>query len=224
MDLLFKKLKKVELFSDYNEDQIKRILNTIKYKVNKYNDKDIIALQGDRVKGIGVILKGEVYVNKIYEDGRQLQVKKMVFGELIGHALVFADTNFYTSTLISHGDSEVMFVPNEGIADMCMNNRSIFNNLVRILSNQVVYLSNRLKLSSLGTIRKKLISYLINEYEKQNSQVLEIPISRKKMAEFFGVTRPALSNEMIKMKKDGLIDYKDNIIEIINISKLKNEI
>ncbi len=112
----------------------------------------------------------------------------------------------------------------ENVINMCMDNREFLNNFLRILSNQIVYLSERLKLISCGTIRKKIINYLLMEYKKQKTLKIKVFMTRKKMSEIFGVTRPALSNEMIIMKKEGLIEYKGDVIEIIDIFKLEKEL
>ncbi len=50
--------------------------------------------------------------------------------------------------------------------------------------------------------------------------MIQLGMTRKKMAESLGVSRPALSHEMMHMKKDGLIDYVNQSIEILDYQGL----
>lgn len=221
---IFEQLEQCELFKGFDKLKIQKILKNSYYEVVKYTKGEIIALEGDEIKALGVVLSGDVDVKKLYETGKMLQVKKLGIGDLIGNATVFSDSNYYPSTIISSNDSNILFISQKDIVYMCMNNRQFFSNFVRSLSNQIVYLSEKVKFISSGTIRKKVINYLLMEYRKNRTLKIELSMTRKKMAEFFGVTRPALSKEMIIMKKEHLIDYKDNIIEIIDLNKLEEEL
>lgn len=213
-----------QLFKDFDREQINNLLEKLDYKIKDFNKGEIIAFEGDEIKDLGLVLSGEIDVKKLHENGKMLQVKKLVSGDSLGHASIFSDINYYSSTLISNNNSKVMFIPNEAIVDMCMGNRQFFENFVRILSNQIVFLSDRMKFISSGKIRKKIINYLLTEYKKQNNLKIKVSVTRKKMAEIFGVSRPALSNEMILMKKDGLIAYKDSVIEILDLDTLEKEL
>ncbi|SHG94094.1 Crp/Fnr family transcriptional regulator [Tepidibacter thalassicus] len=221
---MFKELENSELFKGFDSEQIHNMLKKINYKIEEFSKGEVIAMEGENVESLGIVLSGEINVNKMYENGKQFQVKKIVCGDLIGHGFVFSDINYYSSTLISNDYSKILFISNENIIDLCMGNRKFLSNFVRLLSNQVIYLSERLKFISCGTIRQKIINYLLTEYKKQKTLKIKIFVTRKKMAEIFGVTRPALSNEMIRMKKEGLIKYKEDIIEIIDIYKLEEEL
>lgn len=218
------RLENTELFKGFDSKQINNLLAKLDYTIKEFNKGEIIAIEGDEIKELGLVLFGEIDVKKLHENGKMLQVKKLISGDSLGHANIFSDINYYSSTLIASNNSKVMFIPNEAIVDLCMSNRQFFHNFVRILSNQIVFLSNRMKFISSGKIRKKIINYLFTEYKKQNNSKIKVSVTRKKMAEIFGVSRPALSNEMILMKKEGLIEYKDNIIEILDFHKLEKEL
>ena len=45
---------------------------------------------------------------------------------------------------------------------------------------------------------------------KQNSQRIIIPFNRQQLADYLSVHRSALSNELSKMQKDGIISYHKN--------------
>ncbi len=70
------------------------------------------------------------------------------------------------------------------------------------------------EMSSRST-RQKLISYLSEESAKQKSSTFEIPFNRQQLADFLSVDRSAMSNELCKMRDDGLIRFERNRFTLI---------
>ena len=60
------------------------------------------------------------------------------------------------------------------------------------------------------TTREKILSYLSAQSMKQNSQKITIPFNRQQLADYLSVDRSALSNELSKMQKEGIISYHKN--------------
>ena len=59
-------------------------------------------------------------------------------------------------------------------------------------------------------IREKLISYLSEEAKKQNSPRITIPFNRQQLADYLSVDRSAMSNELGKMRDEGLLEFEKN--------------
>ena len=59
-------------------------------------------------------------------------------------------------------------------------------------------------------IRDRLLSYLSERAMENGSTHFTIPFDRQQLADYLGVDRSALSNELSKMQKDGLITYRKN--------------
>ena len=62
----------------------------------------------------------------------------------------------------------------------------------------------------------------MTEYKLQNSRTIKLKMTKEKIAESLGVTRPSLSRELINMKEIGLIDYSRSYIEILNLEEIEN--
>ncbi|MBR3031699.1 MAG: winged helix-turn-helix domain-containing protein [Clostridiales bacterium] len=65
------------------------------------------------------------------------------------------------------------------------------------------------------TTREKLISYLSAEARRQNSASITIPYNRQQLADFLSVDRSAMSNELCKMRDEGLIVFKKNRFQLL---------
>jgi len=53
----------------------------------------------------------------------------------------------------------------------------------------------------------------------QKSNIIKLEVTKKDLAEKFGVQRSSLSRELNKMRKDGLIEYDAYSITIVNLDK-----
>ncbi|MCM1230800.1 MAG: helix-turn-helix domain-containing protein [Ruminococcus flavefaciens] len=56
--------------------------------------------------------------------------------------------------------------------------------------------------------KEKLMTYLLEEAKRQGKPDFIIPYDRQALADFLGVERSAMSSEISKLKKDGVIDSK----------------
>ncbi|MBR5772006.1 MAG: winged helix-turn-helix domain-containing protein, partial [Clostridia bacterium] len=64
------------------------------------------------------------------------------------------------------------------------------------------------------SIRNRLISYFTTMSIEQGNNEFTIPFSRQQLADYLSVDRSALSNELSKMQKDGIITYKKNRVRL----------
>lgn len=71
-------------------------------------------------------------------------------------------------------------------------------------------LMQKLDHMSKRSTREKLISYLSEEAGKQNRGTFEIPFNRQQLADYLSVDRSAMSNELCKMRDEGLLIFQKN--------------
>lgn len=69
-----------------------------------------------------------------------------------------------------------------------------------MLSRKIDHISRR-------TTREKLLAYLSYHAQAQGSSTFDIPFNRQELADYLSVDRSALSQELGKMKRDGLVDF-----------------
>ncbi|NLX61688.1 MAG: Crp/Fnr family transcriptional regulator [Tissierellia bacterium] len=210
------------LFKGLKEKEILSILEKINYKIISYNKGDVIAIEGDECNSLGIILKGSIEVQKIFPSGQVTTINNFKEGNVFGESLVFTDKHTYPATISAMETSEIMFIEREDIIKLAMLNKTILTNFVRLLSHRILMLNDRISNLSQDSIRKKIANFLLSEYRKQESYIISIPYSRKKMAELLNVPRPSLSRELVKMQDDNLISFDKNTIKIIDIDQLEN--
>ena len=71
-------------------------------------------------------------------------------------------------------------------------------------------LSRRIFHTSAKSIRGRLLSYLSAQAMQEGSLDFYIPFNRQQLADYLSVDRSALSNELSKMQKEGMLTVKRN--------------
>ncbi|MBA1336841.1 MAG: hypothetical protein HPY66_3277 [Firmicutes bacterium] len=219
---LKKALSECQLFNKFTEIEISDMLVNTRYRINAYSRDQVIAIEGDPASSIGIVLEGNIEVQKSYPSGRNVTIKRMKQGDIFGESLVFTKQNSYPATVISVNKSKVLFLSMHDIIKICSTNKTFLFNFMGVLSNRILMLNEKLKNLSYQTIRQQIADFIMQEYKKQKSSTIIVPFTRKEMAEHFGTTRPSLSRELVNMKRDGLIDFTKDTITIKDLSALED--
>jgi len=86
----------------------------------------------------------------------------------------------------------------------------LIKNLLQISAQKNLGLSRRILHTSSKSIRRRLLSYFSQQAMQNGSYQFTIPFNRQQLADYLGVDRSAMSNELSKMQADGLLSYEKN--------------
>lgn len=93
---------------------------------------------------------------------------------------------------------------------VCRSQNRLIQNLVIISAEKNLQLSRRSMHTSPKAIRERLFSYFSQQVSAQRSNKIVIPFDRQQLADYLNLDRSALSKELGKMRKDGLIEFHKN--------------
>ena len=82
--------------------------------------------------------------------------------------------------------------------------------LLMLVSHENMKKEYRLAILSRNGLRERIISYLSMQANRLNRSSFSVPFSREEMASFLCVNRSALSHELSKMQKDGILSFSKN--------------
>ena len=92
-------------------------------------------------------------------------------------------------------------------------------NLLSFSANKNLVLTDRIFCISSKGIRTKVMTYLSAEAVRAGSKQFTIPFDRQQMADYLNVERSALSKELGRMRKEGLIDSCKNRFTLTGFNK-----
>lgn len=210
-------ISKATLFKNLNNDEISSFLLCAKKKTREYKKGEIIFLAGNITNSIGIILEGTCHI--IREDywGNKTIINEINPSGIIGE--VFAIQKIpLENTVIAKSNITIMFMDIDKIltpcAKSCSFHNEIIKNLINILARKTMVMNRKLEHITKRTMKEKILSYLSSLSKIKNSNSFEIPYNRTELSEFLCVDRAALSKELSKLKKEGLIDFKKNIFTL----------
>ena len=85
--------------------------------------------------------------------------------------------------------------------------------MLRLIAEKNLMLQNHMEILGLKTIRTKFLRY-IESFGARQGREFTIPLNREELANYLCVERSALSHELMKMKREGLIGYRKNVFLI----------
>ena len=207
------------MFSSMTKEEILNFFKDTYYQVKSFSLNDIIALEGEECVAIGIILSGSVDVKRMLSN-KIIQMTSFGPGHLFGEVIIFSDVNKYPATVISSSKSEVLFISRENFKQFTYTHPDFLEMFLRDLSNKILTLNKSIERLSYNSIRQKISNYILDEYKKQNSHLININMTKQKLAETLGIPRPSLSRELINMKDIGIRDYYKDTIKILDLDSL----
>ena len=209
------------MFSKKSKEAILEIFRDTNYTLKKYSKNDIIAIEGDTCTSIGLVLEGNVDIKRML-GSKVVHLSSFSKGGVFGEIIAFSDVNLYPATVIASSLSQIMFIDKKDFIKFCTHNEEFLGMFLNTLTNKIFLLNNSITNLTFNSIRQKICNFLISEYKIQKSKNIKLNITKEKLSEILGVTRPSLSRELINMKDDGLIDYNRSHIIILDLEAIEN--
>lgn len=220
MNVLSDNLKRCILFKDIKYEDLSNFLNMSNYTIKKYPKGNMVVIEGGNFEELGILLEGLLEVQTLYPSGKLLTFAQLKPVETFGEAIIFSKMNKFPATIVAIKDSKIMFINKEDLISCLTNCHKFMENFLKLLSNKLLMLNKKVKMLSLESIRKKIGNFLREEYKKQGSNIIKVSLSRKEIAEHMGIQRPSLSRELIKMRKEGIIEFDKKVIIIKDMGAL----
>lgn len=203
-----------ELFAHIGTEDIGKLLDAMDIYKKKYKKGNFIFYAGDTIEQIGIVLSGTVHI--LQEDywGNRNILSQVRPGSLFGEAFACLPDVKSTVDVAALDDTEVMFINVNSIIHagqvLTKAQERVALNLLAIMARRNMQLTQKIRYMSQRSTRQKLMFYLSEEALRQESSSFTLPFNRQQLADFLSVDQSAMSAELSRMKKDGLIDYYKN--------------
>lgn len=207
-------LKRTQLFSGVNDTEISTMLNCLQAKILTFQKGEYVFREGEHLDNITVLVEGKLLVQRDDFWGNRSIVNVIRVGEMFGEAYVAPESGSLLNDVIAEEDSTVIFFDVRKILTVCSTacrfHSLVVQNLFFAISEKNRKLVQKIGHMSKRSTRAKLLSYLSEEAKRQNSSYFTIPFSRQQLADFLCVDRSAMSNELCKMRDEGLLQFDKN--------------
>lgn len=200
-------LSRSAFFQDFSKDELIDFLDSSKYEIREFHKDEIIHLQNETCGFLEIILEGKITVQNIDENGSVLTIETFVEGDMIGANLIFSSKNAYPMTVTASTKTTTIAVNKELILALCRKSTRFMIGFLQEISDKTIILTDKINTISRKTIRQCIFDFLRQERFRQGSNVIKLMLTKKELAERLGIPRSSLGRELIKMRKEGLVEY-----------------
>lgn len=207
-------LKKTLLFAGIEDNEISSMLSCLGARLQAFKKGEFVLRQGEKSEDITVLLEGKLHIQNDDYWGNRTILSQINVGDMFGEAYVGRESGALLNDVVAIEDSVIIFFNVNRIITTCSSacrfHTMVVQNLFFAISEKNRNLVQKIGHISKRSTRDKLISYLSAEAKKQKSSSFEIPFNRQQLADFLSVDRSAMSNELCKMRDEGLLQFKKN--------------
>ncbi|MBO5060463.1 MAG: Crp/Fnr family transcriptional regulator [Clostridia bacterium] len=219
MKKYFEILRKCPLFNDIKDENLISMLDCLDVKVIPFRKKETIAAEGSPAKYIGIVLSGTAQLERTDYYGNRSIVTSIEASELFGESFACAGAEKIPFDIIAAENAEIMLIDCEKIINPCTNacsfhSQMIFN-LLKIVATKNIILNQKAEITAKRTTREKLMTYLLSQAKKSDSNCFTIPYDRQELADYLQVDRSGLSSEISKLREEGIIESKKSRFKLL---------
>ena len=216
-DQVMQALQKCPLFAGMNELSIELALGNVAYQIVGYDKRDVYALAGMPCRFADIIISGSLICRMVSLSGKQVEVSRLRPGNLVAPAFIFAKDTTLPVSVETDSKVNILRMTPETID----RDEDIRMNFIHTLSNIDVFLTQKMKVLSLFTVREKVAYLLLERAGEQNSNTIHLERSRQEIADSFGIQKFSLLRVLSDFEKEGIIRVDGKTIEILDRNKLK---
>ena len=211
-------LRAAPIFREIDGMELPVLLDCLGGSLRVFGKSGVLLLAGERPAYIGVVLSGLLHIVREDRDGKRALIAAAAPGELFAEALCCAGVAESPVTVLASENSHVLLLRFDRILRTCPNacarHQKLVENLLRLVAAKTLVLQERMELLEVRSIREKVLRYLETLAAVQGRRVT-VPFNREELAAYLNVERSALSHALMKMRREGLIEYRKNVFTLL---------
>lgn len=212
-------LQQTPLFQGISPSDLEALLSCLQATRKQLQKDQPIFLEGDPATHFGVVLQGRVSIIRTDYYGNTNMIHTKKAGQLFAEAFACSNVKEMPVSVYAADPSEVLLIDARRLMFPCDTgcgyHQQLVYNLLRIMSQNNVFLNQKMGIITKKTTREKLMAYLTSEAKACGSDQFEIEFDRQTLADYLGVERSAMSTELSKLAKDGYLEVKRRHFRIL---------
>ena len=206
-------LKKCPLFPEAEDALIKELLCTKKYNTACFDKGEEIFSPDSYKRCLAIILKGSADVLKCNEKD-ELYMSTLKEGNVFGMSSVFYEGDSFPTTVRAKENVRILYITKEQLISLFTGYPFILGNFLRILSNKIHFLNEKIESISAPDAVAALKAYLYDTAAKIGNNSFSLPVSCSTLASMLGIGRTSLYMSFHELEKNGVITKNGKNITI----------
>ena len=207
------------LFSGISQADLSALLSCLAAVERRYSKGAVILAEGEPTQWMGLVLEGRAIISCADVWGKSSILGFAEPGAVFGEAYACVPGEALLISVCAAEETRVLFLNVGKLLTVCGNacpfHARLIRNLLSISAGKNLQLSRRIFHTTPKSIRGRLLSYFSECAKKSGSLTFTLPFNRQQLADYLGVDRSAMSSELSKMQRDGLIQVQGGTITMV---------
>jgi CRP-like cAMP-binding protein len=217
---VLKSLQSCKLFEGMSDADITSALDTVSYRMVQFHKKELYAVEGDMCRHTDIVVKGEMTASMEGPSGKYVKVATLRRGDLMAPAFIFADNKTMPVTVEASTDVELLRMWRDDFHKLVDTDERVRWNFIRMLSNTNAFLTGKLRMLSLLSVREKLANMLLERARKAGSNTFTLERSRQEIADAFGIQKFSVTRQLAEFQEEGAIEIEGKTVTLLDPQKL----
>lgn len=206
-------LKQIPLFMKVDENIIAEIIEEREIYESQYKKNTTVHSQGEECTMLDVVLSGSLVAYALAPNGSESIMFEFKDRSIIAGNLLFGDNNRYPLNIYSMTDCCLLHLKKSAVCKLLKDYNFVMQ-YIQSLSQNSQGMNRKIVMFSQKSLRKNIIDYLTALSIKQQTDTVTLPLTKKQLADYFGVQRPSLFRALKELKDEGLIKVNNKKITI----------
>ena len=195
-------------------------LNDLKCTTRAYSKNELIIRQGEVCDALYMLTLGSVKTEMITKEGNAIGIEVIQAPRPLAPAFLFSDNNHFPVDVTSLEEVEIIKIPKSEIVRLMVTRPDFMQNYLTHNANRTQFLTHRLQLMSIKTIKGKIAHFLMDQ-DHNGTKPFLINETQSELAALFGIARPSLARSLSEMVQEGIISIKRKEYRILDMNKMK---
>jgi len=208
------------LFFHLSPDETQKILERAVSEERRVEKGQYVVRQGDPVLNLFLLAEGLVRTEMVTKEGNVLEIEFIEPVRPLAPAFLVAAESRYPVDVITMEETVFYVIPKSSWLKEMMRNETLMTNFMRVSSNMTVFLSKKVQMMSIKSLRGKLSLYILENTDLRDSSFI-LRRTQSQLAEYFGVQRPSLARTLGELIREGAIRLYKRELTVLDRHKLE---
>ena len=196
------------LFRGIAAGELPALLDRSSAREVRFAKGELLLHRGETPRSLGLVLEGGVHISREDFWGNRSIVGLAGPGEIFAESYALAGKPLAVSVLAA-ADGRALFL------DAGHLSQRLSANLLALLAEKNLMLTEKMRHMARRTTREKLLSYLSAQALRAGTAEFDIPLDRQQLADFLAVDRSAMSAALGKLRDEGVLEFRKNHFRLL---------
>lgn len=201
------------VFRNVTQNEYEDMISCGCVRIAEYTKGNVLFHTGEKTSEFGILISGEIYIESIDFWGNRMILHQIPSGGVFAETYAFCKVPLMVDVTAAQ-NSIVLFVDLGVLLAKKHTEKSWYVKLIQSLlilsTNKNLLWSGRVLCITSKSIRSRVMTYLSSEAVKCGKKDFTVPFNRQQMADYLNVERSALSKELGRMQKEGILTFHKN--------------